>query len=144
MLSQKQKTARLAASPFITQYLPTSPKMKVSYYALPGMKGKVNVPIVLNTKFQCDNIISTCSRYFRIPFELMQSAKRSRNIVVARHITMWYLLKNTEMTLSEVGRVFGSRDHTTVIHARSAVNLMLTSKCDNEYKVHIENLNVII
>jgi chromosomal replication initiator protein len=74
----------------------------------------------------------------------MQSKSRMRNLVVARHITMWYLLNQTEMTLSEVGGIFGSRDHTTVIHAKKSVNNSLTSKFDNEYKTHIENLNVIL
>jgi chromosomal replication initiation ATPase DnaA len=54
------------------------------------------------------------------------------------------LLTNAKMTLSEVGRLFGNRDHTTVIHAKKSVNDSLTSKFDNEYKVHIENLNVIL
>jgi chromosomal replication initiation ATPase DnaA len=144
MLTQKLKTERLNASPFITLYLPSTPKQAVSYFALPGMKGKVNVPIVLNSKYQVDNIIKTCSNYFRIPFESLQSNTRMRNVVVARHITMWYLLTNTKMTLSEVGRIFGNRDHTTVIHAKKSVNDSLTSKFDNEYKVHIENLNVIL
>lgn len=144
MLTQKLKTARLNASHFITLYLPTSPKQAVSYFALPGMKGKVNVPIVLNSKYQVDNIIKTCSNYFRIPFESLQSKSRMRNLVVARHITMWYLLNQTEMTLTEVGSIFGSRDHTSVIHAKNSVNDSLTSKFDNEYKTHVENLNVII
>ena len=144
MLTQKLKTARLNASPYITLYSSSTPKMMVSYYALPGMKGKVNVPIVLNTKFAVDNILSTCSNYFRLPLENIQSHSRMRNLVVARHITMWYLLKNTELTLTEVGRIFGSRDHTTVIHAKKSVNDSLTSKFDNEYKTHVENLNVII
>ena len=144
MLTQKIKTKRLSASPFITLYSPASQKTKVSYFALPGIKGKVNVPIVLNTKFAVDNILSTCSMYFRLPLENIQSHSRMRNLVVARHITMWYLLKNTELTLSEVGRIFGSRDHTTVMHAKKSVNDSLTSKFDNEYKVHVENLNVIL
>jgi len=144
MLSTKEKTARLNASPFITLYLPTTPKQVVSYFALPGMKGKVNVPIVLNETIRVDNIIKTCSNYFRIPLDKLQSANRHRNIVVARHITMWYLLTNAKMTLSDVGRLFGNRDHTTVIHAKKSVNDSLTSKFDNEYKVHIENLNVIL
>jgi len=144
MLTQKLKTERLNASPYITLYLPSTPKQRISYFALPGMRGKVNVPIVLNSKLQIDNIIKTCSNYFRIPFENMQSKSRMRNLVVARHITMWYLLNQTEMTLTEVGGIFGSRDHTSVIHAKKSVNNSLTSKFDNEYKTHIENLNVIL
>lgn len=144
MLTKKEKTARFNASPFITLYLPNTPKQAVSYFALPGMKGKVNVPIVLNAKIQVDNIIKTCSNYFRISFETLQSKSRFRNIVVARHITMWYLLNQTEMTLSEVGGIFGSRDHSSVLHAKKSVNDNLTSKFDNEYKTHIENLNVIL
>jgi hypothetical protein len=144
MLTKKLKTERLNASPFITLYLPSTPKQAVSYFALPGMKGKVNVPIVLNSKLLRDNIINTCSNYFRIPFENMQSKSRMHTLVVARHITMWYLVNQTRMTLTEIGMLFGSRDHTTVIHAKKSVNNSLTSKFDNEYKTHIENLNVIL
>jgi chromosomal replication initiation ATPase DnaA len=144
MLTQKTQNRTLKRIPLYTLYLPSTPKQRISYFALPGMRGKVNVPIVLNSKYQKDNIINTCSNYFRIPFESLQSKTRMRNVVVARHITMWYLLNQTEMTLTEVGGIFGSRDHTTVIHAKKSVNNSLTSKFDNEYKVHIENLNVIL
>ena len=140
----KTQNRTLKRIPLYYSLLAIHAETKDKLFALPGMKGKVNVPIVLNSKLQIDNIIKTCSNYFRIPFENMQSKSRMRNLVVARHITMWYLLNQTEMTLTEVGGIFGSRDHTTVIHAKKSVNDSLTSKFDNEYKTHIENLNVVL
>ena len=47
----------------------------------------------------------------------MHSARRSRTIARPRQIAM-YLAKNlTTRSLPEIGRKFGGRDHTTVIHA---------------------------
>ena len=64
-----------------------------------------------------DQIQKKVSEHFNLKISDMHSARRSRIIARPRQIAM-YLSKNlTTRSLPEIGRKFGGRDHTTVIHA---------------------------
>ena len=68
----------------------------------------------------------------------MHSARRSRIIARPRLIAM-YLSKNlTTRSLPEIGRKFGGRDHTTVIHAIKKVEEL--KKNDSNLSEDIEIL----
>lgn len=54
---------------------------------------------------------------FEISKEEIDSRRRQRRLVIPRHIAMWLCSKLTPMSLPQIGRAFGGRDHTTVIHA---------------------------
>ena len=43
--------------------------------------------------------------------------KRSRPLVDARHIAMYVTRQMTKLSYPDIGREFGGRDHTTVLHA---------------------------
>jgi chromosomal replication initiator protein len=47
----------------------------------------------------------------------MCSARRSRNVARPRQIAMYLAKQLTQRSLPEIGRKFGGRDHTTVMHA---------------------------
>jgi chromosomal replication initiator protein len=57
------------------------------------------------------------ARYFHIPVSEMTSAKRSRYVARPRQIAMYLSRCLTSRSMPEIGRRFGGRDHTTVIHA---------------------------
>lgn len=61
-------------------------------------------------------ISEICRRYNVTDFQLVSSS-RQRNIVEARHMAMYVLRKKTAMTHLSIGKRFGDKDHTTVIHA---------------------------
>ena len=42
--------------------------------------------------------------------------RRSRPIVAARHLAYWRVARETGASLAAIGRAFGDRDHTTIIH----------------------------
>lgn len=42
--------------------------------------------------------------------------RRHKNLVRARHHAMWEIKQNTGLSLPQIGRLLGGRDHTTVIH----------------------------
>ncbi len=68
-------------------------------------------------KVNIEEIQKRVSQHFNIKMSDMSSARRSRTIARPRQIAM-YLSKNlTSRSLPEIGRRFGNRDHTTVIHA---------------------------
>src|SRR3546814_12506043 len=47
----------------------------------------------------------------------MRSKRRARAVVRPRQIAMYLAKKMTPRSLTEIGRIFGGRDHSTVIHA---------------------------
>ena len=68
-------------------------------------------------KVNIEEIQKKVSQHFNIKVSDMSSARRSRTVARPRQVAM-YLSKNlTSRSLPEIGRRFGNRDHTTVIHA---------------------------
>jgi chromosomal replication initiator protein len=47
----------------------------------------------------------------------MYSTKRTKDIAVPRQIAMYLCKQLTSMSLPDIGKGFGGRDHTTVLHA---------------------------
>ncbi|MBL4762694.1 MAG: chromosomal replication initiator protein DnaA [Gammaproteobacteria bacterium] len=64
-----------------------------------------------------DNIQKTVAEYFKIRVSDLHSSRRSRSITRPRQVAMALAKELTNHSLPEIGRAFGGRDHTTVIHA---------------------------
>ena len=64
-----------------------------------------------------DKIQNIVSNYYNISLSEMLSQRRSRPLARPRQIAMYLAKKMTTRSLPEIGRRFGNRDHTTVIHA---------------------------
>jgi chromosomal replication initiator protein len=71
--------------------------------------------------------------HFQIRMGDMHSARRSRSIARPRQIAMYLSKQLTQHSLPDIGRRFGGRDHTTVIHAVKKIDeLCLVDKGFNE------------
>jgi chromosomal replication initiator protein len=55
--------------------------------------------------------------HFQIPLAEMTSARQSREVARPRQVAMYLSKKFTPCTLTDIGRRFGNRDHSTVMHA---------------------------
>lgn len=66
-------------------------------------------------------IQSEVEHFFGISHEDMISSKRSKNIAFARHIAIYLSRYHTEESLESIGKKFGGRDHTTVMHSVSKI-----------------------
>jgi chromosomal replication initiator protein len=64
-----------------------------------------------------DEIQRKVSDHYRIRQSEMTSARRAREVARPRQIAMYLAKQLTPRSLPEIGRRFGGRDHTTVIHA---------------------------
>lgn len=69
------------------------------------------------TSVQVDRIQSVVARYFGKTRSELLSKSRHSSIVGPRHIAMYLAKELTDYSLPEIGRRFGGRDHTTVLHA---------------------------
>ena len=68
-------------------------------------------------KVTIDEIIRKVTDHYGVNLTDMLSARRSRSIARPRQVAMYLSKKLTSKSLPEIGRRFGKRDHTTVIHA---------------------------
>ena len=67
----------------------------------------------------------------------MTSARRSRNVARPRQVAMYLAKMFTDRSLPEIGRMFGNRDHTTVIHGIKQVTLIMETDPDFRERVEL-------
>jgi len=60
-------------------------------------------------------------KYYNITLAEMKGKKRVKNIVVPRQIAMYLSRELTSNSLPKIGKEFGGKDHTTVIHAHDKI-----------------------
>lgn len=72
-----------------------------------------------------ENIQKTVAEYYKIRLADLSSKSRSRSIARPRQIAMSLAKELTSKSLPEIGRAFGGRDHTTVMHACKKVKELI-------------------
>ena len=72
-----------------------------------------------------ERIQETVSQRFDLSVAELISDKRSQNIVYPRQVAMYLSRELTDSSLPKIGREFGGRDHTTVIHATSKITRLI-------------------
>ncbi len=68
------------------------------------------------------DIVNTVCKYFNITTNDIFSKKKTKNIVEPRMIAIYLITELLPMPLSQIGDMFGGRDHTTIIHARDKIS----------------------
>lgn len=62
-------------------------------------------------------IAEAVAEYYHISLEAMCGKQRDKHIVMPRQIAMYLIRQETQVSLLEIGQLFGGRDHSTVLHA---------------------------
>ena len=65
------------------------------------------------------------AEHFSMRLTDMSSARRARAVARPRQVAMYLAKQLTQRSLPEIGRRFGNRDHTTVMHAVSRVGELM-------------------
>jgi chromosomal replication initiator protein len=68
-----------------------------------------------------ERIQEIISERFSLSLDELCGDKRSQNIVYPRQVAMYLSRELTDSSLPKIGKQFGGRDHTTVIHATSKI-----------------------
>lgn len=76
---------------------------------------KQNQQKIIKAKPQ--DIIKTVANHYRMKQSAVRGKRRSKELVKARHITMYLLRNELQIPLEEIGQWFSGRDHSSVIHA---------------------------
>ncbi|MDR0677967.1 MAG: chromosomal replication initiator protein DnaA [Holosporaceae bacterium] len=73
-------------------------------------------------KVTVEEIQKKVAAHYSVKFSDMSSVRRARQVALPRQVAMYLAKKLTTMSLPEIGKCFGGRDHTTVIHAVKKIN----------------------
>jgi chromosomal replication initiator protein len=68
-----------------------------------------------------DLVVAVASDYYNVTPEEMRSSSRTRPLVFARQMAMYLCRELTDLSLPKIGREFGNRDHSTVLHATNKI-----------------------
>jgi len=89
-----------------------------------------------------EEIQKKVANHYDLKFSDMFSSKRSKNVAVPRQIAMYLCKQLTSMSFPDIGRGFGGKDHTTVLHAVRKIQ----EAAKNDKKIHddVELLSKIL
>jgi chromosomal replication initiator protein len=85
-----------------------------------------------------DEIQRKVAEHFNIRVADMSSPRRARAVARPRQVAMYLAKQITQRSLPEIGRRFGNRDHTTVIHAVDRVTKLM--EVDHAFAEDVELL----
>jgi len=84
--------------------------------------------IITDNAIEAVDIAGCTADYFKLPVDDLYSASRSQAIAHARQIAMYLCRELTEMTLPQIGKFFGGRDHTTVMYANKKISTLMQER----------------
>lgn len=94
------------------------------------------------TTISSEDIQKLVADHFKVKIADLKSPTRAKQIVVPRQIAMYLIKKHLDRPLVEIGRVFGGKDHTTVMNALERVGYL--QQKDLSIKNDIEELTTRI
>ncbi len=93
-------------------------------------------------RVKVEDILRVISKHFGVSKNDILSQRRHRSIVWPRQIGMFLAKAMTARSLPEIGRRFGGRDHTTVLHAIRKIDGEL--KTNSRLRAEIEDLKKML
>lgn len=88
-------------------------------------------------KITPEYIIESCAKFYGVKKEDIYSEKRTKNIVLARQVSIYIMKEVTNYSFPKIGSIFG-KDHATAIYAIKKVKELMDS--DESAKFNIEGL----
>ncbi|WP_027334603.1 chromosomal replication initiator protein DnaA [Mycoplasmopsis felifaucium] len=73
-------------------------------------------------KITPDMVIEYIAKYYKVSKKDILGKTRKKDVVLARHIAMWLIRSLIDVSLEQIGKIFGNRDHSTVTNAINKIN----------------------
>lgn len=92
-----------------------------------------------NNRFvDCPRVISCVCKYFSVTREELIGRDRKKELVLPRQIAIYLIREQTNKSLPEIGKIFGGKDHTTILHSQKKIESSVQS--NNKLKSDIEQI----
>lgn len=92
----------------------------------------------ISREVSIDYIQKTVCDYFSVNVDMLREKTRKRMIVQARQLSMFLAKNYTKNSLKVIGKHFGGRDHSTVIHSCQAVQNLIDT--DQEFREAVADI----
>lgn len=125
----KARLARLSPIPKVVHKPPPAP-MPIQYLPVDAgwdsmwhydlVSTRARPPKEISVK----HIQTVVAEHYRVDVRDILAHRRTADIVLPRHVAMYLTKKLTHRSLPEIGRLFGRRDHTTVLHAVNKIEAL--------------------
>lgn len=89
-----------------------------------------------------DLVIDTVCKYYNVSKTDLLGKKKNKEIVDPRQMCMYLITDLLDLPLASIGKIFGGKDHTTIIHARDKISQNL--KTNQKLKVEASDLKNMI
>ncbi|HEX9779680.1 MAG TPA: chromosomal replication initiator protein DnaA [bacterium] len=96
----------------------------------------------VSSRVTIDMVQERVAEYFRVELREIRGIKRQRSILFPRQIAMYLSRRLTDASLPEIGRAFGGRDHTTVLHAVDKIEREITQ--DPHKRAAVDRLQELV
>lgn len=90
------------------------------------------------TVIPIEDIQTTVGKFYGVTVKEIKATKRTQNIVLARQVAMYLAREMTDNSLPKIGKEFGGRDHSTVLHAYNKIKNMLAQ--DEGLRIELESI----
>ncbi len=85
-----------------------------------------------------DEIQNQVGKFYGVTVKEIKATKRTQDIVLARQVAMYLTREMTDNSLPKIGKEFGGRDHSTVLHAYNKIKNILVQ--DDSLRIEIETI----
>jgi chromosomal replication initiator protein len=87
-------------------------------------------------------IIDYISKFYDLDESIIRGSQRVRDAVLARQIAMYLIRSMTNLSLDDIGKEFGNRDHSTVLHSIDKVEKQM--KKDSSFAETVKEIKTNI
>lgn len=105
--------------------------------AAESIRAKKQEPLTISV-IPIETIQTEVGKFYGVSVKEIKSTKRNQNIVLARQVAIFLTREMTDNSLPKIGKEFGGRDHSTILHAYNKIKNML--KIDDGLRIEIETL----
>ncbi|MGV3079901.1 chromosomal replication initiator protein DnaA [Streptococcus sp. 32226D021BW] len=91
-----------------------------------------------NMVIPIEKIQTEVGNFYGVSLKEIKGSKRVQHIVHARQVAMFLAREMTDNSLPKIGREFGNRDHTTVMHAYNKIKSLLMD--DDNLEIEITSI----
>ena len=120
---------------------------RVSFYVEDTQNIKYTYVVVSNifkelsidpNELTSQRVINVVSDYYKISKSDIVGKKRKAEIVIVRHMAIWMIRKLLGIPLKEIGRIFGNRDHSTIMSSIKTIDKKMS--INNIIKIAAEKI----
>lgn len=91
--------------------------------------------VAKNRNLTTEKIVKVICDYFNIMSEHLLGAKRSRELIGPRHITMYLLRHELNMSFPKIGKELHKKDHTTVMYGVEKIEKEIIKNTDLQHEI---------